>query len=113
MSHLVALVTLIILPVLFIISAGLMAFSVTIVASTTASTAFLGKLGALGLCHLGDESNDKALEVHMMCSLRPTQCLVSSCLEVAECTFLESKRIIGLNALSDWYYVLCKCANHF
>jgi hypothetical protein len=33
-----------------------MAFSITIVASITASTAFLGKGGALGLCHLGDHS---------------------------------------------------------
>jgi hypothetical protein len=31
-----------------------MAFSITIVASTTASAAFLGKGGAFGLCHLGD-----------------------------------------------------------
>jgi hypothetical protein len=54
----VAFVTLIILPVLFIISAGLMAFSITIVASTTASTASLGKGGAFGLCHLGEYSLD-------------------------------------------------------
>jgi hypothetical protein len=53
--HLVAFVTLLILPVLFIISAGLTAFSITIVASTTASTTFLGG-GAVGLCHLGDHS---------------------------------------------------------
>jgi hypothetical protein len=56
MPHLLVFVTLIILPVLFIISAGLMAFSITIVASTTASIAFLGKGGAFGLCHLGDHS---------------------------------------------------------
>jgi hypothetical protein len=56
MPHLVAFVTLIILPVLFIISAGLVAFSITIVASTTSSTAFLGKGGAFGQCHLGDHS---------------------------------------------------------
>jgi hypothetical protein len=41
---------------LFIISAGVMAFSTTIVASATASTAFLGKGRAFGLCHLGDHS---------------------------------------------------------
>jgi hypothetical protein len=58
MPHLVAFVTLLILPVLFIISAGVMAFSITIVASATASTAFLGKGGAFGLCHLGDHSLD-------------------------------------------------------
>jgi hypothetical protein len=52
----VAFVILLILPVLFIISAGVMAFSITIVASTTASTAFLGKGGAFGLCHFGDHS---------------------------------------------------------
>jgi hypothetical protein len=52
----VACVTLLILPVLFIISAGLMPFSITTVASPTASTAFLGKGGAFGLCHLGDHS---------------------------------------------------------
>jgi hypothetical protein len=33
-----------------------MAFSITIVASTTASTAFLDKGGAFGLFHLGDHS---------------------------------------------------------
>jgi hypothetical protein len=54
MPHLVAFVTFLILPVLFIISAGLVAFSITIVASTTASSAFLGKGGEFGLCHLGD-----------------------------------------------------------
>jgi hypothetical protein len=32
------------------------AFSITIVDSATASTAFLGKGGAFGLCHLGDHS---------------------------------------------------------
>jgi ABC-type microcin C transport system permease subunit YejE len=52
----VAFVTLLILPVLFIISAGVMDFSITIVASATASTDFLGKGGAFGLCHLGDHS---------------------------------------------------------
>jgi hypothetical protein len=52
----VAFVTLLSLPVLFIIIAGVVAFSITIVALTTASTAFLGKGGALGLCHLGDHS---------------------------------------------------------
>jgi hypothetical protein len=52
----VAFLTLLILPVLFIISAGLVAFSITIVTSTTASTASLGKEGAFGLCHLGDNS---------------------------------------------------------
>jgi hypothetical protein len=56
MPHLVAFVTLLILPILFIISAGVMAFSITIVTSTTASTSFLGKGGALGLCHFGDHS---------------------------------------------------------
>jgi hypothetical protein len=56
MPHLVTFVTLFILPVLFIISAGLVAFSITIVVSTTASTAFLGKGAAFGLCHLGDHS---------------------------------------------------------
>jgi hypothetical protein len=56
MPPLVAFVTLLILPVLLIISAGLMAFSITIVASTTASNAFMGKGGAFGLCHLGDHS---------------------------------------------------------
>jgi hypothetical protein len=56
MPQLVAFVTLLILPVLFIKSAGDMAFSITIVASATASTAFLGKGGAFGLCHLGDHS---------------------------------------------------------
>jgi hypothetical protein len=56
MPHLVAFVKLFILPVLFIISAGVMAFSITIVASATASAAFLGKGGAFGLCHLGDHS---------------------------------------------------------
>jgi hypothetical protein len=50
----VAFVTLLILPVLFIVSAGLVVFSITIVVSTTASTAFLGKGGAFGLYHLGD-----------------------------------------------------------
>jgi ABC-type thiamin/hydroxymethylpyrimidine transport system permease subunit len=54
MPHLVAFLALLILPVLFIISAGLMAFSITIVDPTTASTDFLGKGGAFGLCHLGD-----------------------------------------------------------
>jgi hypothetical protein len=49
-------VTLLILLVLFIIIAGVVAFSITIVASTNASTAFLGKGGDLGLCHLGDHS---------------------------------------------------------
>jgi hypothetical protein len=54
MPHLVAFVTLLILPVIFIISAGLMAFSITIMTSTTASNASLGKGGAFGVCHLGD-----------------------------------------------------------
>jgi hypothetical protein len=56
MPHLVAFVTFLILPVICIISVGVMAFSITIVASATASTAFLGKGGAFRLCHLGDHS---------------------------------------------------------
>jgi hypothetical protein len=56
MPHLVAFVTLLILPVLFIISVGVVAFSITILSSATASTTFLGKGGAFGLCHLGDHS---------------------------------------------------------
>jgi hypothetical protein len=56
MPHLVAFVTLLILPVLFIIIVGVMAFSITTVASATASTSFLGKGGAFRLCHLGDHS---------------------------------------------------------
>jgi hypothetical protein len=67
MPHLVAFVTLLIIPVLFIISDGLMAFSITIVASATASSAFLGKGGAFGLCHLGDHS--LAILVQQMPSL--------------------------------------------
>jgi hypothetical protein len=56
MPHLVAFVTLLILPLLFIISAGVVAFSIAILALATASTAFLGKGGAFGMCHLGDHS---------------------------------------------------------
>jgi hypothetical protein len=56
MPHNVAFLTLLILPVLFITSAGVMAFSITIVASATASTACMGKVGAFGLCHLGDHN---------------------------------------------------------
>jgi hypothetical protein len=56
MPHLVAFVTLLILPVLFIISDVVMAFSITNLASDTASTSFLDKGCAFGLCHLGDNS---------------------------------------------------------
>jgi hypothetical protein len=56
MRHLLAFVTLLILLVLFIIITGVMAFSITIVASATASTAILVKGGAFGLSHLGDHS---------------------------------------------------------
>jgi hypothetical protein len=62
MPHLVAFLTLLILPILFITSAGLVAFFITIVASTTSSTAFLGRLGDFGLCHLGDHSLDILVE---------------------------------------------------
>jgi hypothetical protein len=74
----VAFVTLLILPVLFIISAGLMAFSITIVASTTASTASLGKGGAFGLCHLGDHIL-AILVQHMQCLLAILGIAIVSC----------------------------------
>jgi hypothetical protein len=45
-----------VLPVLFIVSTGIMAFYVTITASTTASTTLLYEGGSLRLCHSWDHS---------------------------------------------------------
>jgi hypothetical protein len=57
MPFLVALVAFRVLPVLFVLGTGIMAFSIAIAASVTAtSTALLCEGGALRMCHCCDHS---------------------------------------------------------
>jgi hypothetical protein len=58
----VALVAFLVLPVLFVISTGIMAFSITITALTTTLTTLLCKGGALRLCHSCDHSFAKLVQ---------------------------------------------------